>query len=168
MPVFRGKSNDWLTVALFYEYSYTNQDTQLEYAIFTTANEDRTMKGKPLLSFKKAYLELRDPTEYRIATELLGGWEHWQALLDSKMVRPLIDKCREELALKMKCEALQAIVKKAAEKDGYQAAKFLVDQGWLETGNKAKDAKAKKRAAAQEKAIRDIVTEDAKRLGLLN
>ncbi len=78
----------------------------------------------------KIFVELNDPTGYKFATEYLGGWKHWIALLASPQVGPLIASWQDELDIKLRCLGVENMVKLAKGEKGYQASKFLLDGGW--------------------------------------
>lgn len=125
---FKDNLGRWLSKSLFYE-SYTAEDRAEKYPYMFTL-KDEEFKGLP--SLKQIYLSLEDPTEYRIATEYLGGWEHWKSLLESKWFAVHVANWREELEVKMKCKGLLKIMELsettgAVAKD---ATKFLINREW--------------------------------------
>lgn len=73
--------------------------------------EDYEVGGCP--SFKKLYVSLGDPTEYKQAIAMLGSVEHWDYLLKSPFMEPLIKACRKELALKIESEAFDGLLAEA-------------------------------------------------------
>lgn len=165
VSMFKNSGGKWLSTGLFYETAYP----ELSNVVYCLKGEDRELPdGRKIKSLRKIYVSLDDPTEYRVATEYLGGWEHWKVLLNSPVIRSHIDEWREELEMKLRAQGLKQIVAAAAEDKAFQAAKYLADKGWLETGNKAKTKKAKEKERAQQKELQATVTEDAKRLGLIN
>lgn len=118
-----------LTQSLFLELGYS------EYAVYTLKDSDYTYKGKIYPSLKRLYLKEEDVTEYDFATKHLLGWQHWKRLCENKQVRKHIDEWREELELKIRCQAVRDMQNLCASENGnYSAAKFLADRGWEKRG----------------------------------
>lgn len=155
----------WLIAGLFYDIPLREKD--LTFAVFTVKDEDIEVKGKKLISIRKAFLSCTDPTEYEFAMKYTGGWEHWKVLQDSPTLKDLIASLREEFEVKMRAEAIKQIITFAKTDKGYQAAKFLADCGWKvrAAGAPSKEEKEgfKKNVIAANKLIED----DAERLGLV-
>lgn len=106
-PVFRLKGRRYRTTSLFKE---TIPDSTYDLGvrpIFTLRDEDIPEEG--LLSLRKKYLEVGDPTEYRFARSCLGGWEHWKLLCSSPVLYPFIEKWRSELQVKLMSDAFDTI-----------------------------------------------------------
>ena len=122
--MFKDSVGRWLTKSLFYEVN----NYRIEDALFTTGDEDVTIKGKPLISLRKRFVEAEDPTGYVIATTFLGGYAHWDALLKSS-VRPEIDKWQNELEVKLRSVGLRNAIT-LAKNGNFNAAKFLAEKGW--------------------------------------
>lgn len=114
-----------LTQSLFLEFGYN-----LDYAVFTTQDEDYEYKGKTYISLKALYLEHEDVVEYDFATTYLLGWKHWQRICNNNLFKPHIEEWRFELELKMRSQAVKDIVEFSAGDKGFQAAKWLADRGW--------------------------------------
>lgn len=114
-----------LTQSLFLEHQWDK-----EKAIFTLRDYDVEHDGKTYVSLKRLYLEAEDPVEYFFATEYLLGWNHWKKMEKNKWLSKHIEEWRAELSLKIRSEAIRSIQDKAAEPNGYQAAKFLAERGW--------------------------------------
>ncbi len=118
-----------LTQSLFLECGYN-----VQYAVFTFNDEDKTYDGRVYPSLKKLYLETEDPTEYQFAKKYLLNWSHWKRLNENKMLREQFDEWREELEVVMRCDAIQAIRDMTADGSNFQAAKWLADRGWDKRG----------------------------------
>lgn len=118
-----------LTQSLFLECGYN-----VQYAVFTFNDEDKTYDGRIYPSLKKLYLECEDPTEYQFAKKHLLGWNHWKRLNENQMLRKEFDEWREELEVLIRSDAIQAIRDMTADGANYQAAKFLADRGWDKRG----------------------------------
>lgn len=118
-----------LTQSLFLELQYS------EYAVYTLKEDDYEYKGKTYPSLKKLYLKEEDPTEYAFATKYLLGWQHWKRLCENKAIAKHIEEWREELELKLRCQAIRDMQNLCASENGnYSAAKFLADRGWEKRG----------------------------------
>lgn len=118
-----------LTQSLFLECGYN-----VQYAVFTFNDNDKTYDGRIYPSLKKLYLECEDPTEYQFARKHLLGWNHWKRLNENKMLREEFDEWREELEVAMRSDAVQAIRDMTADGSNFQAAKWLADRGWDKRG----------------------------------
>jgi hypothetical protein len=143
---------------LFYEMCW-NDD-----AIYTMKETDHE-KGFP--SFRRIYLEIADPTEYRQANELVGGWEHWQALCASKWFTDYIEGLREELEVKLKSEAVlnTYLIMEKQGNSSLPAAKMILDGVWKPKRGKGRPSKQEVEAEARKQAaIQRRVANDAERL----
>lgn len=158
--MFKDSMSRWLTKGLFYEIN----GYDITHAIFTTADEDKEVKGKQLLSFKRLYLETEDPTEYQFAKYHLGGWSHWKAIQKVNSLKDLIEDCREEMEIMLRSRAIGKIAEYAETEKGYQAAKFLADRGWdiRKAGAPSKEEKAGHQR--RDKKLADVINGDFARL----
>lgn len=155
---FKDSQGRWLTASLFYEKSYN--DT----AIYSMKTEDSN--GLP--SFRRRYMEIADPTEYRVASELVGGWEHWQVLNSSQWFSDFIKPLREELHAKLMSDILIAAYKlgSSAEKGSVAAAKFFKESIEPVRG-RGRPSKAEVQEEAKRQAnIRNRLIKDAERIDL--
>lgn len=118
-----------LTQGLFLEFGY---DTR--YAIFTFNDEDKDYEGVKYISLKKLFLSCEDPTEYEFSTKYLLGWRHWQRMNENKQLKEEFDVWREEFEIKLRSEAVRAIIDMTAEGSNFQAAKWLADRGYDKRG----------------------------------
>lgn len=73
----------------------------------------------PYYSFKKMYLDIGDPTEYKQAELMLGSTDHWEKLISSKdpSIVSLIKSCRKALAMKLESMAFAAILDEGLSSD---------------------------------------------------
>lgn len=99
---WKGENGVWLTTDLFYEFS---GDADLSKVIYTVHPYRKGYKN-----FYKEYLKRNDPTEYKVATEMFGGVEHWERLLKSTRILAVVEKARKELEMKLKSEALALVI----------------------------------------------------------
>jgi hypothetical protein len=158
--VFKDSMGRFRTQSLFKEYriaSYPAYYTILPYDVGDT------------LSLRKIYFELGDPTEYRVATEYLGGWAHWKQLCATKWFNELVTEWREEMEVKLACERLkEMLILTRDTKSSLQATKWLSDKYspvGLKRGRPSKEEKAGhlKQTTEEDKLYR----EDAVRIGLV-
>jgi hypothetical protein len=117
------KSGKPITQSLFLEVGYSDE------AIYTLKEIDYTYNGKLYKSMKLLYMEMADPTEYEFATTYLLGWKHWMRICENKILRKHIDEWREELEVKLRCEAARQVMSQA-KSGSFQASKWVADKGW--------------------------------------
>lgn len=156
-------SNQRLLRALFFEETGADKSTVL----YTLKDIDHL--GFP--SFYRLYMELDDPTEWKVAQELTDGWEHWEMLCACTWFKPYVTRWRKELELRMKSQALHRIKTEAktGSKESFGANKYLLEKGWepKESRGRGRPSKDEVSRAAHELARADNqLSEDFKRLGL--
>ncbi len=147
MTEYKNSSGKYLTKALFFELSLTPHT----YAIFTTKNEDHEYKGVTYRSFKKWYLEIADPTEYKTAAAMVGGWDHWLDLDKCVALKPLMKQCRDELEVRLRSDAVDIVLKDSKSEDSKSAvasAKWLSDKGYAPDKSKATRSPGRPKKAA--------------------
>lgn len=148
-----------LTQSLFLELQYS------EYAVYTLKEDDYEYKGKKYPSLKRLYLLEEDPTEYAFATKYLLGWQHWKRLCENKAIAKHIEEWREELELKLRCQAIRDMQNLCASESGnYSAAKFLADRGWEKRGAGRPSKADKERHLRVEERIEQEFSADVARL----
>lgn len=124
-----------------------------------------------LSDWKKKYLEISDPTEYKAAIELIGDWKFWNMMLKNPVFRSVVEGWRKELDVKLESEGIQEI-KKQAKQGNTAAAKFLAKKEYKEEGVlKNKPGRPKKEVPAEETANKEAadaatLAADMERLGL--
>lgn len=116
-----------LTQSLFLELAYSDS------AIYTLKDVDFEYQGRKLMSIKRAYIEMEDPTEYEFANEYFLGWNHWLRICENKQIMKHIQLWRDELEVKLRSKAVKLNIA-AAKAGNYQAAKWLADRGWATRG----------------------------------
>lgn len=121
---FRAENNGRLMRTLFHEMAMESKDRVL-YTL-----KDRDWEGYP--SIQRLYLELSDPSEYLIATTLFDGVEHWERICETEWFKPVLEKMRHSLDLKLKSEALQELIKDArsGSLSSKASAKYILDKGY--------------------------------------
>lgn len=146
---FRDERNSYITQSLFIEVNY-----DAEKAVYSWGPRDREYKGKVYPSLRRLYLETADPTEYEFAERYLDGWDHWQRIVNNKLLFEQIKTWREELEVKLRSKAVRSALSMA--RDNFQAAKWAADGGW----KGAKPGRPSKEEKATERRIRERVGED--------
>jgi len=161
----------WLTRALFYETALGPVDKK--YTLFTLKEENH----EGYQSFPNLYFAMteNDPTEYEMAMTLFGSWEHWCTIADSKELKPVVAKLREEKNVRQKAKAVKFMLDEVSSKgkSSFQAAKLLLAKPWedtpvvetpKQTKTRVKTAKQEDKTVYSDKAL----SADAKRLGMIN
>lgn len=151
------------TQSLFLE---TNNSTLKP--IMTLKEVDWEYKGEVLLSLKKIYLEIADPTEYEVAIEVFGSWKCWQRLLGNKEIYGHIKEWRDELEVKLRSAGVKAMINTAVNEGskGTTAAKYIAEKGWdkRKAGAPTKEEVTRERKIAA--GISDEISDDMARLGI--
>lgn len=112
-----------------------------------------------LSDWREAYVRISDPTDYKAALELIGSWEHWEALVANPRFKEHLDSWRKEVEVKLRSEAIAHLRNQARTDKGVAAAKWLAEQG--------QEPKKKPGRPVANDPDRNKVNDDAKRLGLL-
>lgn len=171
---FRGDNLNWLLRGIFLEeYLYGSgevrqdrRDHGLGRVIYTLKDQPVTKEGTTYPSLYALYLDCEDPTEYRFANTHMGGWEHWQRLLECDWFAPYVERWRTELELLIKAKAIKEILDeaRAGTKNSFAANKWLIANGWA-PNRRGRPSKAEIKAQAHQIASSDSrVLEDLKRL----
>lgn len=117
-----------------------------------------------LISFKRVYLELGDPTGYLCAMELLDSYAHLKHLRTLKWFEDYFKEWEEELEVKLRAESLRKVkdISQSNDKGALTAAKYLAEKGWepkptTTRGRPKKEEveREKKLQAATERALED-------------
>lgn len=155
----------WHVGALFLEKSTIRDVLPPRY---TVNDADIVKDGVTYKSLKKIYMSCPHIPgyEYEFAQEHLGGWEHWQRLVDSSL-REMFKQWREELTIKQKAKALKGIILQSLEETptAFQAGKYLVEEGWIEKKGRPKKEDVE-RAAKIAAGVKDELDDDLQRIGL--
>lgn len=136
MPVFRTEGNALITRGLFLEPNWGRPNVKPEYQIYTLDTKDKD----GYISVYRVYMELMDPTEYKIATELFEGPHHWQRICECEWFQPFLEAMRRDLRSKIKSLAVEQIINEANDensKNRFAALKYLADGGYIEKKAKA-------------------------------
>jgi len=160
MSKFKDQNGNFYTQSLFLELAYDNP----KHAIYTLKDDDHEFKGKAYRSIKKLYIATGDPTEYKFATEYLGGWNHWKRLLSkTSLLHPYIEEWREELEVKMRSAGVARMVHNSY--DSPTAAKWLAEKGWTDKRTAGRPSKAEAKGEKKQKAaVKSVIQSDLERL----
>lgn len=157
------------TQGLFKEMSYGKERN----CVMTLKNED----FDELVSFKRIFVELGDPSGYLPAMVLFGSWDHWLKLCDCPWFLQELKRSMDELEVKLRAEALVEIkeISQGTSGSALAAAKYIASASWsVSSSAKGKIGRPKKGSTKQEqekeKKIVSIVqqetNQDYERLGL--
>jgi hypothetical protein len=113
-----------------------------------------------LADWRKVYVEIADPNDYKAALVLIGNWDHWQMLLGCKSFAAELEKWRHEVHAKLRSDAIAQLVKQSKSDKGTAAAKVLLDLG-------AEPKKRGRPAKDEEQQEVNRAGQDARRLGLI-
>ena len=163
-PYFKDVLNRWRTASLFEE---TCEDPAKYPPIFTLKDDDTAS----CVSLKRLYLAMEDVTEHRFATACLGSWEHWEAITNSWILKPHLEKWRELLELQLRAKYLSLIKEQAEGGDGpnaLNATKYLLETTTSFANKKRGRPSKGEKEAALKREVRDSqsIKNDAERLGL--
>lgn len=115
------------------------------------------------------YMETGDPTEHQAAIKLFGSWEHWEAMKKCAPFKKILEGWRTEMSVRIRSRAIMYIHDLAVQPNGFQAARWLAEKGWVEKASKGRPRKDDIERAAREKAdLRDSITADGARISLLH
>lgn len=160
MSKFKDSTGRWLTQSLFVETSYGNKNSTPMYTM-----KDYDLDSIP--SFTKMWLEIGDPTGWRQAHELLGGWDHWEALMRSEWFTEYAEGLMRKLEIKQLSDALLQL-NLLKDKGNYQAAAFIAKQDHKRS-RRGPGRPTKKEVAEQARVIAEsekLLQDEAKRLGI--
>lgn len=146
---FRLSNRKRLLKGLFYEMTSSDK-TGVKYTL-----KDEDHLGYPSLS--RLYLSVSDPTEYQFALSYLESWDHWQQLCECTWFKPFIARWRQELEVKLKSEAIAAIIKDSRDshsKTKFTANRFIVEKGW-----EPKEGQSRNRGRPSKESIKQAATD---------
>lgn len=162
---FKDSQGRYRTQSLFIETPHESYP-----AFFTTKKQDVEKNGKTYLSLYQKYMAIADPTEYQVAIQLFGSWDHWVALCRSKWFTDLLTGWREELKTKMESaryfEMLNDVGKGTPQ--AIQATKWLAERyGDTKTIKRGRPSKAERALHLRQLTENsEAISEDAERIGL--
>ena len=162
---FKDSQGRYRTQSLFIETAHESYP-----AFFTLKRVDVEKDGIQYVSLYQKYMEIGDPTEYKVALRLFGSWDHWQALCRSKWFKEHLDGWRAELKVRMESDRYFEMRDRANDQGatGIQASKWLADRyGDKDIVKRGRPTNAEKNAHLKRIAQQTSeLDEDAERLGL--
>ena len=150
------------TQSLFYESRHTKYP-----APFTLKDEDH--EGR--VSMYKEFMRISDPTEYKVATELLGSWRHWEVLTACEWFKPYVERWRKELSVSIESKQVDTMKEIQRTMPGtpqaIQATKWLAYRNTRAKPKRGRPSKMERQALLKEESTEDrLLQEEAERLGL--
>ena len=152
--MYKDTKGQWRTRSLFKETIDPTSIASGWTPEFTLKEQDDD--GLP--SMRRLYMDIGDPTEYQFAMDVLGSWEHWCKMCESKWFSEHVEKWRAELETKLRSDAVMDLVEiaKAGTGQSTQAAKWLAEGRWKE----ASERKATKRGRPSKAEVRGALREE--------
>lgn len=134
-----------------------------------------TLKREGLVGFinlYEKYMDIGDPTEYQVAIQLFGSWQHWNALKRSEWFMKHLRAWRYELIVKMESLRYYEMVENTTNpKTAVSATKWLATRYGEPTNSTRKAGRPTKEEKetylAQEARDSQELTEDAQRIGII-
>lgn len=172
-PPMKNASGRYYTKALFWEQMETVMISlrPLEHVPYTL-HKDR----EGCINFGKRYVELADPSGYKISQELLHDYRHWQALMECQWFKVAKELWDQELEAKLTAEAIDTIrtIAKLGDANPGQAlsaAKFLAEKGYRKKEEKTRGRPSK--AEIEKELKKDMeeqkeIAADLSRLRVIN
>lgn len=153
----------WRIGSLFIEFENDNFEAIFNLKFHDTKGKD----GRKIYSLHKIYMSFTDPTEYKFATTILGGWKHWLALKKSSILGARLDfqDWADELDVKLASDAIEAMINTAMNEGskGTTAAKYVAEAKWRKDVKPVGAPSRKPRVANK---IDDEVEADVERMKL--
>lgn len=119
--------------------------------------------NKAYPSLRRLYVNLcvGDPSEFLFAETIFGEWAYWEKLSKSGFMQEHLESWRHEAAVQRKSMAFKHIIEevKSNGRNGYHAAKYLVEEPWTGT-TKAARASSKKSSAEAAESTEIVRIED--------
>ena len=146
-----GAGRKFKTISCFYE---TNANEATEPAPYYLGSLD--VPGK--VSVRQIYMDAGDLSDYTFAMELVGVWEHWEAIRDSSWFKPYHERYRAELEAKIRSQAI-ARYAEAAKKGEPTALKWFADKAWTKGSDEGR-GKGRPSKAEKERRLNEMAQED--------
>lgn len=167
--MYKDEQGRYRTESLFWETSLVERRSKYPPE-FTLKEQALTLpNGTVLPSMRTLYLEMCDPMEVRFAYEVLGSWDHWQKLLKTSWFKEHINEWRKELVLRLRAsgfETLLELAQSGPEAQKYQAAKFLIQEGWKTANTKKASTKTKRESKGKGSRPDPALLKAAEKLGI--
>lgn len=163
--ILKDRMKRFRTRSLFKEYWGSNPNKNLPPLFVLRGEED--VDG--LISLKRIYLTIGDPTEYKFAKAVFQDIRHWAHLCKQAWFLAFVKEWRAELKAKIKSSAVESLL---GMKDGnLQAIKVLASEDYVYSPYIDDAENMKKRVGRPNKEAKppiedEVFEKDAARLGL--
>jgi len=169
MQPFKNSQGKYYTRQLFWEESIElSNETRRIDPVFTLYAD------KPgLINFGKAYVESEDPTGYKVAQELLGGYQLWTLLMKSRWFQTAKSIWDNEMDARLASQGiskLKDLLENGTPPQKLAAAKYFADKEYRKdkTNSRGRPSKDEIAASAREAAAVDKhLAEDFERIQLV-
>lgn len=166
MNKYKGPTNVWLTMGLFGDILLHQHRLAPDMDRVLYWLEDRKIENDPRPIFKDLYLQLRDTTGVKAAKLYLGGYDHFEYLMDkSDWFREAVERWNRELEATFRSEALVR-VQELADGAAGEAVKLAANK-FLATKEYNKD-KTNKRGRPTAKEVEGELKRQARSSESLN
>ncbi|UOF80653.1 hypothetical protein [Caudoviricetes sp.] len=171
-------ANRFRVTSLFWETRVAEREARLP-PLFTLKDSPHTVASKKNInglehdsvktypSLKQIYFSYDHVPgfEYEFAMDVFGCWEHWLRLCRSTL-KGHFEQWREELTVKLKCDAMRKMMTTAKESSttGFNAAKYLADEGYVAAKKGRITKEDKERQLRIAAGINDSLSEDMERV----
>jgi len=139
-PIFKNSNNQLYTKRLFFEMCPLVNDKST--CIYTLKDFDHSYNGETYISLYQRYLDLEDTLEFDFANQYFESYEHFKILCQCEWFKPHIYRWRNELRLKLRSRAVQAIKSVSTnpqDKNYFEANKLILNGNLdLQDGKKSK------------------------------
>jgi hypothetical protein len=166
LSFYKDSKGSWRTQSLFVEFERPPHG-----ALWTIGEEDYTDKDNRFFpSLRKIYLNYSHVPgyEHSFITEVIGSYPLWVRLSGSSFIAKHIQEWREELEVKIKSRAIQALITQSRTDKGTAAAKYLADMGWKGSSRGRPSKKEKQVYLEDSKRHNQEVKDDLKRISLIS
>lgn len=163
--VLKDKMGRFRTRSLFKETWKKNPNLDSPPLFSLKADDD--VNG--LISLKRIYLDVSDPTEYRFAVGLFKDPRHWKHLCELEWFAPFLEKWRWELRAKLRAQAIDNLIR--LSEDNLAAIKTLatedfIYQSYLDEGPLKKRVGRPNKDKPDNSPSEETLADDAARIGL--
>lgn len=164
--VMKDRQGRYRTQSLFWE---TRSDEKGYIPLFTRKGYNHTVDGITYPSLKLIYLSYNHipEYEYEFAMDVFGSWDHWYLFANDSIFRKDVKEWRQELDIKIKAEAIKAMLaaSKGEDAKGVAAAKYLADKGYVQRRGRPSKEEIERERKISAGVSKDLET-DMERLGL--
>lgn len=163
--LLKDKMNRFRTRSLFKEMWKSGSGRDQDPIFSLRADDDQD----GLISLKRIYLEVGDPTEYRFAVGLFRDPRHWRTLCGLEWFSPFVERWRWELRASLRAKAVDNLIR--LSEDNLAAIKTLatedfVYQSYLDESPVKKRVGRPNKEKPDNSPSEETLADDAARIGL--